>query len=177
MVYRCYLESVNWLYICMSCWLMCDLLMFGIASYAAFDVSVIKKCAREGLMKYYYYHNQPYCYWISNCECFGHISAQIVISAWLRSDLGRFGEVLNRVELDALIPTTAQPNLGSGEDIRRVEGDIWSVAQRGSHLPPGWVFEWEVWTISGWCTGSRSGLRQQSHWSNPGGLRSCSTPI
>lgn len=45
------------------------------------------------------------------------------MSAWLRSDLGRLGKILNRVVLDALIQRhTAQPNLGSGEDIRCVEG-------------------------------------------------------
>lgn len=41
----CYLESVNQLCICMSGWLVCDLLMFGTASYAAFDVCGINECA------------------------------------------------------------------------------------------------------------------------------------
>lgn len=92
---------------------------------------------------------------------------------------GRSGQILNRVEPEALIQRqTAQPNLGSEDDTRCVVGgDIWSVAQWGSHLPPGRVFRWEVCTISAWWTGSRSGLRQKAHWSSPGGPRSRSTPI
>lgn len=95
----CYVESVNWWCIFISGWLACDLLMFGTASYIAFDVSVIMKCACEGLTKcfyyYYYYHcycysySQAYCYHNSSCKSFGHLPAQIVISAWLRSDLGK----------------------------------------------------------------------------------------
>lgn len=38
----------------MSGWLVCDLLMFGTASYIAFDVSVIMKYAHEGLIKCFY---------------------------------------------------------------------------------------------------------------------------
>lgn len=73
---------------------------------------------------------------------------------------------------------TAQPNLGSRGDMKCVVGGLSSPwrDRAVTFLQAGCSNEGPELSVAA-ARGSRSGLRQQWNWINPGGLRNCSMLI